>query len=297
MLKKNIYLTYPAGYTGSYINWLIHVSDRDLTQHTVRDPMTDVSNTHAHVRIPTHQNFNKTMTWILYNRPVEKKVFPINTVENEKDYPVKAAYAVQNILRFDPDPVIINIHDNNDLDTRKFAAINMATKWGIYLDVKGLWKDDYNPFHDPDQEKAVDWLVNHWKELIPNNPPLNRGEVEWHLKKQRRWFELRNGQASWEVTQDQYLLPESIPSTVYDVNVKDTVSAEFIDIIGDILQDSGAGDFDFSYAKEFHPTFVQRQPNRVWFDDIETYRATGEVSAFLDSNILTRAFVREESRG
>jgi len=296
MLKKNIYLTYPAGYTGSYINWLIHISDKDLSLSTVSDPVTEVGNTHAHVRLPTHQNFNKTMTWILYNQPKTKKVYPINTVESEKDYPVKAAYAVQNILRFDPDPVIINIHDNNDLDTRKFAAINMVTKWSIYLDVKGLWKGDYNPFRDDNDTRAVNWLAENWKELIPNNLPLNRDEVNWHLTNQRKWFELRNKEAPWEVTQDQYLLPCEIPSTVYNVNVKDTVSDQFIDIISTILLDSGAGDFDFSYAQSFHPTFVERQKNRAWFADIETYRKTKLTSDFLLSNRLTRAFLLTENQ-
>lgn len=296
MLKKNIYLTYPAGYTGSYINWIIHVSDRDLSKHTVPDPVTSVGNTHGHVRIPTHQNFNKTITWMLYNRPTEKKVYPINTVEDDKNYPVKCAYAVQNILRFDPAPVIINIHDNDDLDTRKFAAINMVTKWGIYLDVKGIWNNDYNPFRDPDDTKAVEWLSRHWHDLIPNNPRLNQGEVLWHLEKQKKWFELRNEEAPWEVTTEQYLLPDNIPDTVYDICVKDTVSDNFIDIVCGILDSSGAGEFDFSYARKFHPTFISRQTNKTWFNDIEAYRKTGEISEFLMSNRLTRAFLLEENR-
>lgn len=296
MLRKNVYLLYPAGYTGNYINWIINVSDKHLAEHAVKDPITQAGNTHGHIRIPTHQNFNKTMTWMLYNQPKEKKIYPINVIESSKDYPVKAAYAVQNILRFDSDPVIINIHDNNDLDIRKFAAINMVTKWSVYLQVQALWHNDYNPLVDPDENKAIDWLADNWKTAIVNNPPLNRDEVNWHLQKQNRWFELRHNQAPWEVTQDQYLLPHAIPDSVYDISVKDITQHDFIYKIADILEHNNVADFNFEHVHNFHSTFVEKQPNLVWFDDIDFFRKTGTASPWLLSHRLTRAFLLEEGK-
>jgi len=295
MLKKNIYLTYPAGYTGNYINWIIHRSERDL--HTVDQPVTGEMNTHHHVRIPTHQNFNKTMTWMIYNKPQDCMVYPINTIEDNVDYVTKTAYAVQNILRFDADPVIINIHDNNDDDIRKFAAINMVKKWSIYLDVKGLWHNEYNPYNDPDEDAAVAYLRDNWRDYIKNNPPVNTGEVQWHLDRQNEWFRLRNEKAPHEVTTDYYHIPKSIPdNTVYDVCVKDTIADNFIDTISGILYNSDCGDFDFAAARDFHPTFIESQTNKRWFEDIQTFRSTGTVSDWLMSDILTKSFVFEEKK-
>ena len=41
MLQKNVYILYPPGYCGSYINWAIHASDKELQKITVKDPLNN----------------------------------------------------------------------------------------------------------------------------------------------------------------------------------------------------------------------------------------------------------------
>jgi hypothetical protein len=293
-MNKNIYILYPAGYTGTYLNWIINRSEKSSATVTVDNPISNDKNAHQHIKIPTHQSLSKTLTWIIYNKPKFGKIFPINVFENQDDFNVRAAYAVQTILRFDPDPVIINIHDNNDPDIQKFAALNMVKKWPLFLDAAGVWHNNYNPFKDIDRARAFSWLLENWKSLIPNNPPLNRNEVLWNLDKHKKWFNLRNAKSPEEVTCDQYCIPSEIPRSVYDINVKHTVEENFIDLVENILISSDCGNFNFDYVRKFHSIFVKSQENTQWFVDIDIFRKTGLVTDFLNDHLLSQVFVQLE---
>jgi hypothetical protein len=296
MINKNIYILYPAGYTGTYLNWIIQKSEKSRAQFTVDDPISVDKNAHQHIKIPTHQSLTKTLAWTIYNKPPVGTIFSINVYNDPDDFIVRAAYAVQTILRFDPNPVIINIHDDNNPDIRKFAALNMVKKWPLFLDAVGVWHNDYNPFKDADRTRAFDWLLRNWETLILNNPPLNREEVKWNLDKHRQWVNIRHTKAPNEVTHDQYCIPTEIPDTVYDLSVKSTVDEDFIDQVERMLISANCGDFNFEHVRKFHPTFVKNQENTQWFNDIAVFRQTGVVSDFLNSHLLSQVFVQLEKK-
>ena len=133
MLNKNIYLIYPPGYSGSYISWCLSKSESTLAADTIDDPINTSTSalyggsgtSHLHHRIPTHQGIEDHMTWMVLNRPVDKKIFVINTDNNDIDR------TLSHIVYSDRDPVIILIHDGGDWDTRAYGSINGLTKWPI----------------------------------------------------------------------------------------------------------------------------------------------------------------------
>jgi len=63
MLKKNVYLIYPAGYSGSYLKWAVEISDADKRQATPLDPLNN-QNTKT-FEFDTSQTYNEPGNYAL----------------------------------------------------------------------------------------------------------------------------------------------------------------------------------------------------------------------------------------
>lgn len=289
MLTKNIYILYPAGYMGTYLNWIISVSDIDLSAQSVFNPVTNIGNAHAHIKRPTHQSWDKTLTWIAFNRPHEKLIYAINCRE-DADYRQHAAFAAQNILRIDPDPVIINIHDRDEPDLIKFGAVSMFTKWPTFMSALAIWHNDYNPGLDTDTVRARNWLYQNWKKFNPGNPKINSEEILYNLKTHKKWIDLRKAASPGEITDDQYCIPVDISEKhIYDIGIDDIVSDDFIEKFELILTVTDSGNFDFSYSRKFHPAFLNKQTTILWFDSVQLLRQQSKFSPWFNTNAMTQA--------
>lgn len=274
---------------GTYLNWIISISDRDLEKVTVPNPLTDSNNAHQHIKKPTHQSWDKTLTWIAYNRPEEKLIYSINCRE-DNNYRVHAAFAAQNILRMDPDPIIINLHDRGQLDLIKFGAISMFTKWPSYMSANAVWHNDYDPGSDSDIIKARNWLYSNWQTSNPGNPKINVDEILYNLNAHKKWFDIKTNVAALEVNTEQYHIPLDISDkNIYDIGIDEIVSDNFIDTFGKILDESQCGNFDFSYADKFHYQYQSKQSTLAWFDAIDLARNEHKFSQWFNTNAITQS--------
>lgn len=291
MLKKNIYITYPAGYMGTYINWLISVSDVDLSKTTTKSPLTSNKNAHEHIKYPTHLSLSKLLVWLIKNKPQHPLIYAINT-RMDKDYHLTTEFAMQHIMRFDSDPVFINCHDNSEDDIIKYGAINMFRKWPTFISAIGVWHGDYNPALDDDIIHARNWLLENWKLLNPGNSPVNPDIIMYNLKGHRDWFNVRKQTAPLEITEEQYLIPSEMPSHLLEFNIKDILKNDFILVLEEKLKSIEVADLDFSYAHEYHKTFIDSQSDYSrWFESIENLRNNRVVDEWFYSDAISQAFL------
>jgi hypothetical protein len=293
MFNKNIYILYPAGYMGTYVNWTLSASEKGQQSETIAAPLTESGTVHNHLKIPTHQSWAKTLTWIAYNRPTDKRVYSINCMQ-DKDYHLWPEFAMQNIMRMDPDPVIINCHDSGNLDQMKFGALNMFTKWPTYLSARGVWHNEYNPATDTDIVRARNWLLDNWLVLNPGNRPVNPDIVMYNLDAHRAWYQVRIQTAALEVTPEQYLIPDRMPTALLDVALSDIVSKDFPNVMQQWAKSIDLGEWDFTQANEYHPTYLASQVNLKWFECIDEFRLSRTVDPWLLSNAMSQALLLTE---
>ena len=294
MFKKNIYILYPAGYMGTYVNWILTASEKHQRAGTVTAPLTATGTVHNHLKIPTHQSWAKTLTWIAYNRPTDKRVYSINCRQASANYVEWPEFAMQNIMRMDPDPVIINCHDSGNLDQQKFGALNMFTKWPTYIAARAIWHKDYNPATDTDIIRARNWLLDNWLELNPGNRPINPDIVMYNLDAHREWYQLRIQTAALEVTPEQYHIPDKMPTAFLDVALSTIVSPDFPNIMNKWAESIDLGEWDFTQATEYHSTYVASQVNLKWFECIRAFRNNRTVDPWLLSNAMSQALLLME---
>lgn len=273
---------------GTYLNWIIQVSDKQ--GNAVLNPVTENANAHNHIKRPTHQVILKHGIWRLLNKPQEKLVHCVHTTSTAEDYTARSAWAAYFILLSDPDPVIINIHDNNDDDIYKFGALNTYTKWKPFLKTREVWLPELF-------SKALagdtppEFLAENWKKIFQNNSPLNMEEVYFNLDKQRAWLDIRIQESPDEVFENEYNISRDIkPNTIFDINMTDIMKANFIDKFAEILALTDSAEYDFTYAKEYHQTYVKAQNNFLLFDAIKKFREDGVRVDWWDTNPLTKSF-------
>jgi len=294
MFKKNIYILYPAGYMGTYVNWILTASEKHQRAGTVTAPLTATGTVHNHLKIPTHQSWAKTLTWIAYNRPTDKRVYSINCRQESANYVDWPEFAMQNIMRMDPDPVIINCHDSGNLDQQKFGALNMFTKWPTFISARAIWHKDYNPATDTNIIRARNWLLDNWLELNPGNRPINPDIVMYNLDAHREWYQLRIQTAALEVTPEQYHIPDKMPTAFLDVALSTIVSPDFPNIMNKWAESIDLGEWDFTQATEYHSTYVASQVNLKWFECIRAFRNNRTVDPWLLSNAMSQALLLME---
>jgi hypothetical protein len=294
MLNQNIYIIYPAGYMGTYINWMLSVSEKQQNANTVLNPLTESTTAHNHLKIPTHLGWAGLLTWIAYNRPTNNRIYALNC-SRHSDYHLTPEYAIQNIMRIDDNPVFINCHDSGDLDQMKFGTLNMFTKWPTFVSAMLVWQHNkYNPATDFDTIRARNWLLDHWTELNPGNLPINPDIVLYNLKGHRNWYNIRKETAPLEITPDQYLIPAMMSESLLDVSLHDIVSPEFPSKIQSWVESIELGDWNFDHAINYHSIYVTAQDNLKWFDSITQFRTSRTVNPWLLKNAMSQAFLLME---
>jgi len=314
MLTKNIYLLYPAGYSGNFIKWAISASDIDLQKITVNDPINKTfshkyggpGTTHLEDRVPTHQDIYRHLIWMAYNRPVANQIYILFTTSQSM------SQTLDGILSTDPDPLIIIIHDNRDRDTRTYGNLNAITKWPTYMHTRQtLWNfekqsrleyslmtnhDFFNCENDMNLRnmialKSFAWLV----ELDPFDDQSKNQYLE-DLLKNKLWFDTRQQYQPHELLPHMYAVHEALPNNaVHQLSCKDVVSENFPNILYDILKTSGCcSEFDISPVKQIHEKYISAQKNLDWFSSIAHWRKTGYLDQYLVSHAVIQGFVIQE---
>lgn len=287
---------FPAGYMGTYINWLICRSDLDQSGKITNDPLNK-SQTHAHnhAKRLTHMNLMRGMIWLIKNKPTEKMIHSWSAADGD-DFMRRGAYAVQAIHRFDDDPVIINLHHNNDEDIYKFGTLNLFTKWNSSVILAAKHDDDIMNALQKDEEAATEWLVHNWKKISAGNGPINEYEVLYTLKMNREVFDLRLVTCLEEIDVNEFNYSCEMPKHCYDICIKDIVEDDFIDKFEEIINNTDSGNYDFSYVRDYHRTYTSAQDNRNLFRCLKEFRETGKVDKWWNSNPMTKAFLRHEQK-
>jgi len=297
MLVKNVYILYPPGYSGSYVNWAINISDNDLNVDAVKDPINQHASAkfggkgtaHHHVRIPTHQGYPEHVNWMLYNRPTSPKIYILNVITD-------AEHVISEILTHDPTGVFIRIHDNNNSLINSYGYINCVTKWPTYFAATAARRQTplaFDPFNCASDLAArnffVDRLEYHWA------LPVDFTVLEKHIKSQRDWFYERNKYQPHEVNQSTYVTDWSIENRIFELSCRDIASPEFLTMFENFMTQSQASNsFDLSYVKEFHTNYINAQSNLQWFTSVSEWQQTGNLDQYLTGHSVTQACIIRE---
>jgi hypothetical protein len=300
MLRKNIYLLYPPGYSGSYISWCISKSDIDLSISTIDDPL-NVTNTtkyggvgtsHLHHRIPTHTGIEELIMWLILNKPTENKIFLVNA-RNDLKFQESVAW----ILTFDRDPIIIQI-TATDLNSQAVGNLNCITKWPLYFDVVGA-NTRYNltfPCENTIENRnkfvvSYDDIFSSSYPLDYTSPSTKKYDYRHYRNSYKHWYDTRHASNPHEVNGDMYVEPYHIPKHYYSIDLLKIYESNFIDLLESILSECNAGTFDYSYVKNYHSTYVNAQPHLNFLDEITEFNKTSILNEYLCSHALIQAYV------
>ena len=300
MLTKNVYILYPAGYSGSYVNWAIHASDDDLCKQTVKSPINQNSNSkyggigtsHLHHRIPTHQGIKQHLPWVILNKPADKKIYILNS--NNDDI----AEVFCSILSHDKDPIFIVLHDNNDIDIRSYGQINCSTKWPVFFPANFANRGLQCPFDPSDLSDNINFrnLVAEDKVGFLNMNPLDDktlDQAKSNYVNYLNWFRTRNLQNPHEVNADYYIDRESFPENcIFQISCLDVVTENFPNLLNNILNQSQClSSFDTNRIASVHQEYVKIQKNLQWFDSLNTWKQQGYVDEYLLSHSAIQGMV------
>lgn len=293
MLSKNVYLLYPAGYAGNFVSWAINASDNDLSKNTVsspvytgQDPKYGANGTsHLHHRTPTHQSIWQHLPWMILNNPQNPQTYVINCCNNN------IAFTISSILMYDPDPVFIVIHDNDDPDIRSYGQINCITKWPVYFSAYYAHQGEdltFDPFNYATDKNFRNLIATNQSGLQELSPVAgnNLEKIKKEYMQNMAWYHTRNSVNPHEVNQDQYLIKSEFPNhCIFQFNCADIVDNKFISILEKILQDSACSSgFDVSRIQHGHEQYIKAQKNLEWFESIDLWKQTGQLSSYLTSH-------------
>lgn len=291
MLKKNVYILYPAGYSGSYINWAINVSDKDLSGSTVKNPINTSSSfklggagtSHNHVRVPTHQDIFKHFVWMVLNRPVDKKVYVINSDTS------LVGRSIAYLMQSDPDGVFVVVHNDNDRDVDAYGTINCITKWQTYGKLRAEMtgpdpQADNIDFFESSREYR-NFIVKNSTTFFAHMQKLDHDRLALAVQRSNSWYQLRNKYQPHEVNESGYVTDFSIDNRIFELSCLDVASDQFPGWLEKFMQDSGVSDaYDCSYVSDFHNNYTKAQNNLKWFDSIQRWGTTGELNDYLTSH-------------
>lgn len=300
MLTKNVYILYPAGYSGSYVNWAIHASDDDLCKLTVESPINlnpdpkygGIGTSHLHHRIPTHQSIKQHLPWMILNKPVDKKVYILNTGKDD------IAEVFCSILGYDKDPIFIVVHDNNDMDIRSYGHINCSTKWPVFFAATHAMFDKkltFNPFDCADDINFRNLVAQDLVGFRDLHPLESRilDQVKAHYQNYLNWFRARNLHNPHEVNEDYYIDRPCFPENcVFQLSCRDIVTENFPDILDKILQQSQClSSFDTNRIVSVHQQYIASQKNLQWFESLHKWKQTGQIDQYLLSHSAIQGMI------
>jgi hypothetical protein len=291
MLIKNVYIVFPPGYSGSYLDWAIQCTDLDLANTIVQDPINQsdslqfggVGTAHKHTKIPTHQNFVYHTNWLVYNRPTTPHIYSINCSSNpEQD--------IAQIINYDPTGIIIRIHDNNDDYIASYGFINCITKWPTFLlansePVRPVHLE-FDPFNCSSDRAARNQLLS----FAFTSPRLNYSLIETHVTRYKDWYEHRNTYNPHEVNEKTYVTNHSLENRIFELSCLDIASMDFLNILENIMIKSQISDnVNLDYIKHFHHNYVDAQVNLEWFSSIYNWKQTGNLNNYITSHSVIEA--------
>jgi hypothetical protein len=298
MLIKNVYILYPAGYSGSYVNWAINISDANLQIDTVKDPLNQsvsttfggVGTTHHHVRVPTHQSYPEHINWVVYNRPATPRIYLINIQDGSGEF------EIASILNQDPTGVFIRIHDNNDTLINSYGFINCVTKWPTYFmasTAHRLEQLTFDPFNCSKDRIARSVFFEYL--TTRSSHPVDRKMLERYLAGSAAWFYQRNKYQPHEVNESTYITNISVTDRIFELSCLDVASVEFLNIFENIMIQSQISDnFDLSYVTQFHNNYIKAQPNLEWITSIKKWQQSGNLDDYLISHSVVEACLIRE---
>jgi len=304
MLQKNVYIMYPPGYSGSYINWAINSSDQDLKKVTVDNPINNEQSkkfggkgtAHLHVRIPTHQGIYQHLTWVLYNKPTDSRVYIINSLTEH------TGHNISTIAQYDPTGIFINIHDNNDESISSYGTINCVTKWPTYVDVmlanqtdllqsRKQVHENFNPYECSKDIEFRNWAVNN-ENFFRHNNKLNYHELSASVQRHRDWFQIRHTAQPHEVNETYYISNPDLKGRVFELSCLDICNEQFVPWFENfMLQSKVSNDYNCGHIPEIHEQYIASQPNLQWFESIKQWEQTGNMDDYLLSHSIIEAQV------
>ena len=298
MLKKNVYILYPAGYHGNYVKWSIEVSDPSNTKIT-KNPINTtttiqyggVGTSHVHSRIPSHQGFFTHQIWMMYNQPQDRRIYLINTVDPKADI----SRNVATLLLQDPTGIVINLHDDDDEDFAAYGKINCITKWPTFipawqaaLTTKEVFHDGFDPFNCSRDREFRNHIVKH--NFLGSCGKPNIDLIEKELDLYHDWFLVRNEYQPHEVNYDTYPRRPDISQRFFDISLREILSPEFPEKIKSLTERTGLFDkVDTSPIAAIHSEYVGIQPNLPWFDSIKQWKKTQRLDDYLLSHSVIEA--------
>ena len=296
MLTKNIYILYPAGYSGSYINWAINISDKDLHSSTVKSPVNESTSAqfggqgtaHNHVRIPTHQGIYHHLSWIIYNRPTDKKIYVINEGSGH------VYSSISWIMQSDPDGVFIIVHNNNDPDIDAYGTINCITKWPTYgaamiyqhplVEEKFSWTESTRTYRN--------FIVKNHSNFFRHMEKPNYNALAHQVSRSSEWYKIRNNLQPHEVNELTYVTDFSLDNRIFDISCHDVASDYFPQWLENFMSNSRVSDaYDCDYVTNYQDNYVKSQQNLKWFDSIREWEDTGKLNSYLSSHCGIEAHV------
>lgn len=304
MLKKNVYLVYPAGFHGSYLKWAIEASDTDLQKTIVPNPVNlsnskklgGIGTAHLHFRIPTHQRFRDHQRWMIYNRPADKRVYVINDSTARQTF----YEDITDLLFEDPDGIVILINDNNDHTIAAYGKINCVTKWPTMLDAHlALNKNikmhsNFDSMNCKDDVDFRNFIVKHPK-ILMNSAPADVDRLKHTVKDLSDWYRVRHTSQPHEVNSDYYIETVDVDSRFLQISCQDIVSMEFLSFLNNLLSNYNICDsFDTHLVEAAHPSFIAAQPNLQWFESYKDWKNSGCLDNFLKSHSVIHALLIRE---
>ena len=301
MLQKNVWIIYPPGYGGTFINWAINISDADQSQLTINDPINKTNSeklggkgtSHLHVKIPTHQSIRSHMHWILLNKFQKNHVYSVNGTWQS---------TIPDIRQFDSTGVFIIIHNNNDFLQSSLGRINAIIKWPTYF-YGLLWKEyengpkhiheTFDPYDCAKDKIFRNYLV--WNPLYFNDQsPVNLQELKKQVDSEIRWYRARNEKQPHEVNEQYYLTDSSYLNRIYEIDIATIFSNSFSKWFDNFLEKSEiSNSFNTDKVESILPDFINSQENLQWFQSINYWKMTGKVDEYLTSHTAIEAeFIR-----
>jgi hypothetical protein len=203
--------------------------------------------------------------------------------------------AIYQISNYDPDPVFIHIHDNNDTDWRALANINCIMKWPVYFRSEQTIEQRFGfDCFNIDNLKTRNLFAKFRKLFFPYNPPVRYDFLTKKIQWKRTWFEIRNRYNAHEVNDETYCVPADVPKYVYEITLQDILSSSIFDQLETIVSQSQCGDYNFSYVRDFHQHYINAQSSLAWLDGIQQLRQTGKLTEYLKTNPMAQALTIEE---
>lgn len=294
MLKNDIFFLYPPGYSGNYLQWMIHASEESTREKTIRDPLLSDGTTHGFIRKPTHITLIRTVQWMLRNQPKDPQTYIINVFTNDVNWQTNAGYAVFFLMHSRPNCRFVNIYADTP-DEVKYGALNTYTKWPTYFETNALWVDtDFDIWGANKAPRIQDrnHFYSNWTTIFPRNPKEIWEEVNFNVKAHQHWYNARHSLQPWEVNESEYTVYDEVPKQhVLNISLVDIVKENFVqDIYAPWMQSQNVGEFDWDHVLDYHAKYIAAQKNIRWFSAIEKMRQTKQVDRFLLETSLSQAF-------